>query len=137
MREERLLERLLVIEKNPERRETQDTGRLVDSILNHLQRILNTRQGSVLIAEDFGVPDINHLTDSFGVVSAQEIERSIKQGIQKYEPRLVGVGVNFIPQSEGALSLNLKITARLAADETTAVVFNIVIGADGKIGISS
>ena len=137
MREERLLERLLVIEKNPERRETQDTGRLVDSILDHLRRILNTRQGSVLIAEDYGMPDINHLTDAFGAVSAQEIERSIKQGIQKYEPRLVGVGVNFTAQSEGALSLNLKITARLAADETIPVEFTVVIGADGKIGISS
>ena len=137
MREERLLERLSIIEKNPERRESQDTGRLVDSILNYLQRLLNTRQGSALIAEDFGMPDFTRLTDAFGSASAPEIERSFKQIIQKYEPRLMGVGVNFVPQSKDALSFSLKITARLVADENIPVVFNTVIGADGKIGVSS
>ncbi len=72
MREERLLERLGGIEREPRRRETQDVNRQVVSIPRHLERILNTRRGNVPIADDFGMPDYTNIK-MFGSESALEI----------------------------------------------------------------
>ena len=134
MREERLLERLQTWEKEPARRGKEDPRRIVDSVLRHLQRILNTKQGNVLIAEDYGIPDfsdfINTLPRSVG-----ELEKSIRLAIQKYEPRLMAVRVTFIPQEEDRLSLRFQIIGKLSTESKTQVYIETVIDSDGKIEI--
>lgn len=134
MREERLLERIRSWKKEPLRRGKEEPRRVIDSVLRHLRRILNTKQGNVLIAEDYGVPDfsdfLNALPDSI-----RDIERNIRTAIQKYEPRLSGVRVNFIPQEEDPLSLRFQIMARLAMDAKTQVSIETIVDADGKVEI--
>jgi len=134
MREERLLERIKTWKKEPLRRERQEPRRVIDSVLRHLRRILNTKQGNVLIAEDYGVPDfsdfLNALPDSI-----RDIEKNIRAALQKYEPRLSGVRVNFIPQEDDPLSLRFQITARLAMDAKTQVFIETIVGADGQVEI--
>jgi type VI secretion system protein len=100
MRDERLLERIYLLEKDPDRREGHDTTRQINSILNHLQRVLNTKQGSVLIADDYGIPDFTNLPGAFSTGSTHEVERIIKNVIEKYEPRLTKVRARFIPKGE-------------------------------------
>ncbi len=134
MREERLLERLRTWGKEPFRRGREEPRRVIDSVLRHLRRILNTKQGNVLIAEDYGVPDfsdfLNALPDSI-----RDIEKNIRAAIQKYEPRLTGVRVNFIPQEDDPLSLRFQITARLAMDAKTQVFIETIVDADGQVEI--
>ncbi len=134
MREERLLERLQTWEREPARRGREDPRRIVDSVLRHLKRILNTKQGNVLIAEDYGIPDfsdfINTLPRSIG-----ELEKSIRLAIQKYEPRLTAVRVNFIPQEEDRLSLRFQIVAKLVTESKTQVYIETVVDSEGKIEI--
>ena len=135
MREDRLLDRVRRLEKDPTRSSGQDTRRVVDSILSHLQRILNTRQGSVQIADDFGIPDFTGLLHSIPE-SLRDIERAIRTVIQKYEPRLRAVRVSFIPNEDDALSLRFQIVARLATgDENNPVIFESMVDSDGKIRI--
>src|SRR4030065_1609997 len=108
MREERLLERIQTWEREPARRGKEDPRRIVDSVIRHLQRILNTKQGNVPIAEDYGTPDF---TDFFLTLPKtetnpkKEIEKAIRVAIQKYEPRLKGVRVNLVDQEEGEAKL--------------------------------
>jgi type VI secretion system protein len=134
MREERLLERLQTWEKEPARRGKEDPRRIVDSVLRHLQRILNTKQGNVPIADDYGIPDfsdfINTLPRSVG-----ELEKSIRLAIQKYEPRLTAVRVSFIPQEEDRLSLRFQIIGKLSTESKTQVYIETVVDSDGKIEI--
>ncbi len=134
MREERLLERIKTWKKEPLRRGKEEPRRVIDSVLRHLRRILNTKQGNVLIAEDYGVPDfsdfLNALPDSI-----RDIEKNIRAAIQKYEPRLTGVRVNFIPQEDDPLSLRFQITARLAMDSKTQVFIETIVDADGQVEI--
>jgi type VI secretion system protein len=132
MREERLLERLRTWEREPTRRSREDTRRIVDSVLRHLQRILNTKQGNVPIAEDYGVPDFTDLLYSYPE-SVKEIERTIRLAIQKYEPRLKAVRVSFTPQEEDLLSLRFQIAARLSGESKAQVFFETVVDSDGKI----
>ncbi len=134
MREERLLERIRAWEKEPGRRGKEDPRRIVDSVLGHLQRILNTKQGHVPIAEDYGSPDFTDFLKAFPD-SVREIERTMRSTIQKYEPRLKGVRVSFIPQDEDLLSLRFQIVARLATGPKTQVLFETVIDSDGKVNI--
>jgi type VI secretion system protein len=135
MKEERLLERLRLMEKEPMRRANPDTGRTVDSVLKHLQRILNTRRGAVPIADDFGIPDFTGLLQSIPD-SLREMEHSIRDTIQKFETRLSAVRVTFIPNDEDALSLRFQILARLnAPNQKEPVMFESEVDTDGKIFI--
>ncbi len=135
MQEDRLLKRISAWEKEPDRRARQDPKRTIDSVLGHLQQILNTRQGSVPIGEDFGVPDFTDLVQTYpdGV---RDFERSIKHTIQKYEPRLKAVRVRFVPVEDDVLSVRFQISGRLATeDDKEPVIFQSVVGSDGKISI--
>ncbi len=135
MQEERLLERIRKLEIDPERRENIDPNRQIRSVLNYLQRILNTRQGSVLIAEDFGMPDFTNLPGAFSTGDTHEVERLLKQVIQKYEPRLKRVRIVFEPQQEEILSLRFKVEAQLDRKEGPPVAFETVVNAGGKISL--
>jgi len=134
MREERLLERLKTWEKEPTRRGKEEPRRIIDSVLRHLQRILNTKRGNVPIAEDYGVPDFSDFLNSLPE-SIREIEKTIRLAIQKYEPRLQGVRVSFIPQEEDPLSLRFQIIARLATQAKTQVFIETVVDSEGKVDI--
>jgi type VI secretion system protein len=134
VREERLLERLRTFEKDPIRRSREDPRRVSVSVLRHLRRLLNTKEGNVPIAEDYGVPDFTDFLHSYPD-SVREMERTLRLVIQKYEPRLKAVRVSFIPQDESALSLSFQITARLSTEEKTQVFFETRVGSDGKIEV--
>jgi type VI secretion system protein len=136
MREERLLERIRSWQQKPERRAREDPRRTIDSILRHLTRILNTKQGNVPIAEDYGIPDFTDFATSY-LESVGGLERSLRQVIQRYEPRLKVQRVSFVPQEEGALSLRFDIVARLATSgEKVPVHFETVVDTNGKVSIS-
>lgn len=133
MREDRLLERIKIWGEKPERRSEESTRRIIDSVLRHLQRILNTKRGNVPIAEDYGVPDFTDLLRSYPE-SIRDLERSIRQTIQKYEPRLKAVRLNLIPQDEDMLTLRFQIIARLAVKQEN-ILFETVLDSDGKVSI--
>ncbi len=132
MREERLLERIREWERNPVRRGVEDPQKISDSVLAHLQRILNTRQGNVPIAEDYGVPEFTEYLH-LGAEAYRELERILRNTIQTYEPRLKGVRVSFVPQEEDRFNLQFQVVARLAADPRMQLQFETTIDSDGKI----
>lgn len=132
MREERLLERIRAFERDPARRGGTDHGRLVDSILAHIRLILNTRQGNVPIAPDYGVPDFLDFLQTYPD-SVRKIERSIRTAIGSYEPRLKGVRVSFIPQEDDVLALRFQITASIV--DGGKVHFETVVDTDGKVAV--
>jgi type VI secretion system protein len=132
--EERLLERFRAFEKEPGRRGKEDPRRTSDSVMRHLQRILNTRQGNALIADDYGVPDFSDLAQA-GSESVREIERQLRATIQKYEPRLKMVKVTFQAAEDDATALRFQIVARLSSDARTGVMFETSVTPDGRIDL--
>lgn len=129
---ERLLERLRTWETEPHRRGSEDLRRCIDSIIDHLQKMLNTRQGNVPIADDYGVPDFLDFLQSYPD-SVREIESSLKSAIERYEPRLSGASVTFLPDEGNSLTLRFQISARLANDGERQVYFETMVDTDGKI----
>jgi type VI secretion system protein len=132
--EERLLERIRSFERNPLRRGGKDQRHSIDSVLAHLQRILNTRQGNVPLAADYGVPDFLNFLHTYPE-SIHEIETSIKTAIDKYEPRLSETSVTFVPDEDDTLTLRFQIMASLTVEDGRKVFFETVVDTDGRISI--
>lgn len=137
MREARLLERIRLKEQDPLRRESEDPSRVIDSIQEHLLQILNTRQGNVLISEEYGTPDFTEFLTDYPQ-SLRGFERAIRQTIMQFEPRLRAVRVAFTPQEENRLVVKFQIFAKLASsDSKSSVLFESYLDSDGQITIKN
>jgi len=134
MGEERLLERIRSREAGRGRGEREDPRRAADSVLSHLRCILNTRQGNVPIAPDYGLPDTSEFLLS-GAESVRDLERAIRSTIQKYEPRLKGVRVSFVPGEEDTPVLRFHVAGRLDSDPRRQVTFETVLDTSGRIEV--
>jgi type VI secretion system protein len=69
------------------------------SIVEHLQILLNSRQGLAVTTEDYGLPD---LTDIVHMIpdGLHMVENEIRDAILKFEPRLANVRVRFVPSDD-------------------------------------
>lgn len=135
MQEQRLLDRIRLIAGNATRRVGEDPRQMIRSVQAHLQRILNTRHGNVPIAVDYGIPDFTNLMNDFHD-SRQSLERTIRNTILKYEPRLKAVRVAFLEQEEDKLTLRFQISAQLVMkDHRDPVMFESVLDAGGRITV--
>jgi len=62
-------------------------SRRIVSIMDHLNRLFNTREGSLPHLKDYGLPDISDIYRKMphGI---EELQKAIKRTIERYEPRL-------------------------------------------------
>jgi type VI secretion system protein len=140
MREERLLERIQKIEDDPDRRESSDHVMAVNSVLTHLRKILNTRQGSVPIADDFGVPDYTSFKSNLSMkdtATMGEIEDAIKKSVLKYEPRLHSISISFIESEDLTFSFLFDISATMKTDDgEIPIVIKTSMTPEGEVSLS-
>ncbi len=78
MLQERLLERIANLEKDDDKSVSAPATSQINSIIAHLGKLLNTRQGSVSIAPDYGVPDMTNIPDDNILEIRQHIEEIIE-----------------------------------------------------------
>ncbi len=109
--EERLLERLIRQDQKEDRSRKSSVERLLESVMKHLKKILETRSGTVLIAPDYGTSEFSNLPGSFVSPETEYIQETIKNTIEKYEPRLKDVKVTFEGSSESDLTILFSLTA--------------------------
>lgn len=135
MAEERLLERIArMISKDKDDLQT-DVEREINSIIKHLQRMLNTRQGSVPIAMDYGIPDFTNFPGETLSETGRKMERIIRGTLLKYEPRLQNISITFDNHPDDVLALRFKLDALLLSDERVPVVFETVLSSSGKCNV--
>jgi len=137
MSDERMLERLRRMEEAPDDRIERNVTRLIASVIGHLQRLLNTHQGSAPIADDYGIPDITNAPGESFEDTTRRIEKTIQQVILKYEPRLTNVVLSIISEKNDVLNLRFKMEAVLIQDRKTSVVFETVVSSDGKVNVTN
>ena len=70
-----------------------DVNEFMLSIQDDLEKILNTRLGTVLVDENYGLPDFSDLFNGYGAVDVDAIRLSILNLVRKYETRLTGINV--------------------------------------------
>ena len=66
--------------------------RAIQSIIDNLNRIFNTRDGSIPHLKWYGLPDITEIYKKMPE-SIEELKLAIRKTIEKYEPRLKNIKV--------------------------------------------
>ena len=134
----RLLERIreMTSEQGQRKGKTRDKPSLESSVLAHLSKLLNTRQGSTIISPDFGVPDLAAMTTSPSAENVARIESILASVVERFEPRLTGVKVVFSPSDDDPLKMSFSLQGTLAGqDSDAAVFFQTVLSPSGRISI--
>ncbi len=83
----------------------------------------------------FGLPDLSDLKLTYPD-SVQDMEKTISQTIETYEPRLTRVGVNFVFQDDRTLSLFFRIEATLITGvKNEEIILESSVDAFGKMTV--
>ena len=136
MREKRLLERVRAIDEDPDWRGETDPKLAIASVLGHLGKILNTRQGSAPTATELGMPDFTSVTSSLSADTLPEMAETISRVITQYEPRLTDVKVDVDTRNEKSFMVGFKLAAKVRVDDKEIpVVFETVLNSDGHISV--
>lgn len=132
----RLLERLRAYEQDPDRRGVWNPDQVMNSVLEHLKALLNTRQGSAMIADDLGLPDFTNMIRSFDEMTYDELARHIEKVVEKYEPRLTKIRIEVLPKDDKVLKLKFKIEGKLRVPSADMdISFETVVDPEGKIDL--
>ena len=133
--ERTLLERFRAPEPDAARTIHQNTGRLADSVMENLRRLLNSLHGNSPAKDDYGIPAIVDLLHDFPDAIGG-MRKAIKLTIEKHEPRLRKVSVRHIENLDDPLALNFEISAELVTeDEKASVQFSTRIDGLGHVGV--
>ncbi len=116
--------------------ESDDTASEVRAILEHLQCLLNTRQGTVLIDDAYGMPDIFFTQGTSFHDNSQSMAQLLTETIRKYEPRLKNVTVKMKPRTNEVLEQHFTVQATFVRDESVQFEFSAVVSSEGKIRTS-
>ncbi len=128
-----LLERLSRPKAEGSRTAEENPHELARSILQNLQRILNTRTGHAAAQMDLGTPAPGELA----LASAEGVGgalRSLRACIEKYEPRLRSVEVTQIQVPDEVLTMRFQITATAVSPRGgTSIRFDTLVDPSGRI----
>jgi len=132
----RLLERVARWESGAARSNAARAGLLVESVITHLRCILNTRQGSVPLDSQFGVPDFTNLAGGLSSGSVRDIENAIRQVVMRYEPRLRSPRVSLRADAGDPMSLRFDLDGRVNVDgQDLPLQLSTVVGSNGKVSV--
>jgi type VI secretion system protein len=131
-----LFERLADPEKDARRTILKDTQEIADSVLRHLQKLLNTRRGHVPIRADYGMPDFTDCAETLPE-TMDKVRRAIKDSIEAFEPRLQRVRITHLP-SEDSLQLHFGISGQLATGrQKVSTFFSTRVAPSGSTEVDS
>ncbi|MGE8186830.1 type VI secretion system baseplate subunit TssE [Pseudomonas sp. NPDC086278] len=137
MKEKRLLERIVSLQGEVGRSRLTQSEALIQSIREHLQRILNTRQGSVPIDADFGVPDFTNLAGSFATGETTQIIDSMTRMIARYEPRLKSPRIQVAEGAQEVLSLSFTLDGLVSIDDRDIPIHLATrVSSDGRVSLA-
>lgn len=102
---------------------------IVLSVLDNVQRILNSRAGTLSHLPDYGLPDMSDILQGMPG-SAHSLMATLSQTLLTYEPRLIGVAVTLLPEIlPGQLEYHLDVEL----DGVGVVTFGTTLTEEGKV----
>jgi len=118
--------------------EELDTHGLIESIRDDLEKLYNTKRGTVLIDEEFGIPDFSYMLSGYSSPDVGVILQQLHMQTKKYEPRLHAVQVMFVEQNKFPGKLQFQINAKLKINEReTPFSVNALLSDDGSVNLSA
>lgn len=101
------------------------------SVLDNLQRILDSRAGTLAHLPDYGLPDMGLILQGLPAC-AHDLSRAMGNTLLRYEPRLAKLQIELLPQREPgqleyALNVQLTCGAKVAFGTTLAPGGRVVV----------
>jgi type VI secretion system protein len=109
------------------------------SIVDHLTRLLNTRQGSVPIDPNYGMSDLSNIAGSFAMGTTESICEEVAIQINRYEPRIAypRIAVSNSADERNVIALRFDVTARLVDSQRKptddVLSINMRIDSSGRV----
>ena len=106
-----------------------EDDQLTLSVLDNIQRILNSRAGSLSHLPDYGLPDMGTVLQGLPA-SAHGLMKDIARTLRRYEPRLAQVSIQLLPQSRpGHLDYTLDVLIKGGG----RVTFGTTLAPEGRV----
>lgn len=106
-----------------------DADQLTLSVLDNLQRILNSRAGTLSHLPDYGLPDMGMILQGLPA-TAHRLMNTLVDTLLKYEPRLAAVSVELLAQAQPG-HLEYRLDAQLKGG--SRLLFGTTLAAEGKV----
>ncbi len=100
--------------------ELSPPSRLRRSIVDHLQRLLNTRQGMLIHNPSYGMPDVADLFRKLPG-STGELQANLERALRGFEPRLEFVRVSNLDFEPGSGKIRFRISAAVIGGDRLAM----------------
>ena len=101
-----------------ERANFEDVNEVLRSVIGYVSKLLNTRQGSSVLDDEFGIPDFTGFGVSYSRDDIPRIEKDIARFIERCEPRLRDVKIAYAPDPNEPFSVNFILDAKLVLTGT-------------------
>jgi len=99
------------------------------SVMDNIERILNSRAGAIKHMPDYGLPDMSTIFQALPS-SAYILMRAIEQTLLTYEPRISSVDINFEEKNNDTMVLAYELICHLK--EGGLVKYGTYFMPDGK-----
>lgn len=105
-----------------------EADQAVLSVLDNVQRILNSRAGSISHLPDYGLPDMSLILQGLPG-SAHQLMGTMLHTLRTYEPRLADLSIEIQPQQQPG---HLEYTLQLHLKGGEQATFGATLGPEGK-----
>lgn len=107
----------------------QEEDQHVLSVLDNVQRILNSRAGSLSHLPDYGLPDMGLILQGLPA-AAHGLMNTLANTLLKYEPRLAAINIELLPQTQPG---HLEYALDMQLKEGEQVTFAATLAPEGKV----
>ncbi|HSN17385.1 MAG TPA: type VI secretion system baseplate subunit TssE [Gammaproteobacteria bacterium] len=112
-----------------------DVGSYVESVLQDLGHLYNTRRGSTPLSDLYGLPDISDMLANLTPPDVERIREGIETSTRQFEPRLRDVRVN-VATEESLGMLRFAVQGNLLHEKALVPVRYLVnIEGDGRVTV--
>ena len=114
-----------------------EINEVLESMRDDLEKLFNTRRGTVLIDPNFGLPDFTHLMNGYSAPDVEEIQRDVLQQVRDYDSRLMKLNVVTKDTKMPDNSLGFGLTAVFDhKNQEQTLIATISIKDNGSIGVT-
>ena len=114
-----------------------DVNEVMESVRDDLEKMFNTRRGTVLVNPEFGLPDFTHLMNGYSAPDVDQIQQEMHSQVRAYERRLI----NTVVVTQESRSADSKLRFGLTAvfnhkNQEHSLSTSIAINDNGSVSVS-
>jgi len=115
-----------------------DIAQMIESVRDDVEKLLNTRQGTVLIDDGYGLDDFSFMFNSYMAPDINQINIALIKQCRQYEPRISNLQIKANMEDSKKSSLSFQMNAKIQFNnEDIPLNFVIELNDDGSIRVGS